>query len=70
MRVSTLKLSLILAVAGCVLATASPAIAHSQADASLQRQHIEDRARSVMGTRYSYGGGSPSTGFDCSGFTS
>ena len=42
--------------------------AHRLSDASDQRAHVENRARSQIGAPYSYGGGSPS-GFDCSGFT-
>ncbi len=33
-------------------------------------QSAVDAARSQIGTRYTYGGSSPETGFDCSGLTS
>lgn len=48
---------------------ANAAGAHTLDDASRQRQHIEERARTVLGIRYTYGGSSPDSGFDCSGFT-
>lgn len=60
---------LLVAVLGSLMIPTSVAQAHSIEDAARQRAHIEERARSVMGNRYSYGGSSPSTGFDCSGFT-
>ncbi|HEV3473700.1 MAG TPA: C40 family peptidase [Actinomycetota bacterium] len=47
----------------------SPVEAHSHEGFQRQRAHIEDRAREQIGTRYSYGGTSPRSGFDCSGFT-
>lgn len=34
------------------------------------RQDIADYAKKFVGTNYKYAGQSPSTGFDCSGFTS
>lgn len=43
----------------------------SASTASLKtRQEITDFARKFVGTHYKYAGQSPSTGFDCSGFTS
>lgn len=53
-----------LAVAGM----AAPAHGHEMDLPERQQNHIVDRARSVVGTPYSYGGGSPG-GFDCSGLT-
>ncbi|HWC14910.1 MAG TPA: C40 family peptidase [Actinomycetota bacterium] len=54
---------------GTLAATVPSAQAHSHEEWRQQRAHVEDRARSVRGTRYSYGGSSPRSGFDCSGFT-
>lgn len=57
------------AIAAIVMTTGAPAAqAHHLEDHVKQRNHIEERARSQIGARYSYGGSSPS-GFDCSGFT-
>lgn len=55
---------------GTLFTAAPQASAHSHNDWAKARAHLEDRARSVRGTRYSYGGSSPRSGFDCSGFTS
>ena len=62
--------ALVAAIVG-LLVTAVPnsVSAHSHESFKAQRAHVEDRARSQIGTRYSYGGTSPRTGFDCSGFT-
>ena len=49
--------------------TASPAAAHTASSIKERRQHIAKRALSQLGTRYSYGSESPTSGFDCSGLT-
>lgn len=53
---------------GMAVSTAPSAVAHSHKDWKQARKHVESRARTQRGARYSYGGSSPS-GFDCSGFT-
>ncbi len=57
------------AVVALSIFPAGSASAHTHRDFRAERVHIEERGRSVLGTRYTYGGGSPRSGFDCSGFT-
>lgn len=55
----------------CIPLTISgTANAHTLRNYRKERRHVEQRARSQMGTRYTYGGESPRRGFDCSGYTS
>ena len=65
-----IKLLAVFVAAGAVLSAGwfSPADAHNIGTNWRERRHIGKRAKSVLGTGYSYGGTSPS-GFDCSGFT-
>ncbi|MDQ3619057.1 MAG: C40 family peptidase [Actinomycetota bacterium] len=65
-----IKLLAVLVAAGTVLSAGwfSPADAHTIETNWRERRHIKQRAKSQLGTPYSYGGTS-SSGFDCSGFT-
>jgi cell wall-associated NlpC family hydrolase len=62
-------LSAAAAIIALVVTSTTPADAHSLGGAFRERRHIKRRARSQIGTGYTYGGSSPSSGFDCSGFT-
>jgi cell wall-associated NlpC family hydrolase len=65
---SSLKLVATLAVASAaVLLIATPATASEFESVDAARTHVKKRALSQLGTRYSYGGESPRSGFDCSG---
>ena len=57
--------------AALIIAVLAPlAVPHAAlADTSSTRRHLSKRAKSQLGTRYRYGGGSPRSGFDCSGYT-
>lgn len=67
-RATTVLIATVMII-GASLVAVAPASAHSHRDWQRERAHIEDRGRSERGTHYSYGGTSPSSGFDCSGFT-
>ena len=47
----------------------APKITPSRGNVSLPQNSVIAYAYNFLGTPYSWGGTSPSTGFDCSGFT-
>lgn len=53
-----------------VAALAPQQVTYSNAPSTVDTSSVLAAARSLLGTRYVSGGGSPETGFDCSGFTS
>ena len=53
-----------------ILQIANRPVVYSNAPASVDTSSVLNAARSLIGTRYTSGGQSPETGFDCSGFTS
>lgn len=61
----------IAALTSCSALKTTPKSGSSAAVGSMKyRQDIADYGRKFVGTTYKYAGQTPSTGFDCSGFTS
>jgi cell wall-associated NlpC family hydrolase len=61
-----LLVTLMIACTASLVALSSTAHAGKAEDT---KRHLTKRAKSELGTKYRYGGGSPRGGFDCSGFT-
>lgn len=59
-----LALALLVILSGCLSARTN----QSAQNSSAEMNELTDYARSLIGTPYKYGGMSPDTGFDCSGF--
>lgn len=61
----------LLLASGCQMVRSAHHVAPNRYDAEFAlRMDIMQQAASHLGARYKYSGTSPSTGFDCSGFTS
>ena len=67
-RLALLFLIVLANVAGTTSAIAQTHVSHATAVARRQSKIVRF-ARRYLGVRYAYGGTSPASGFDCSGFT-
>jgi cell wall-associated NlpC family hydrolase len=69
MRFALLALVLCAAlVAGARHASAAPTVSHAETRSTVVGARAVEVARRWLGVRYTYGGTSPRSGFDCSGF--
>jgi cell wall-associated NlpC family hydrolase len=65
-----MRVCLALSIIGITLISCAATRNTSSAVSVNVRNGLVDYATSLIGTRYKYGGTSPGSGFDCSGFTS